>query len=217
MSAPLIYEMRGPNDLDPTKTYPALFIMHGMSSNEKDMLSLVSGFEEQCFIFSIRGPLAQPPGFAFFTIEGYGKPHRHAFDRAVEQVIGFVDWTKDEYPVDKAQIYLMGFSQGAILSMTVGLKTENPVKGIVALSGYVPAFVKTEFRDKSMKGLSLFISHGEMDQALPFEWGEASRDYFQQLRADVTFKNYPSPHTVSMENYQDFNKWLSDSLAGSKK
>lgn len=217
MNAPLIYELRRPHELDPAKKYPALFVMHGMGSNEKDMLGLVSGFEEQCFVFSIRGPLAQPPGFAFFTIEGYGKPHRHAFDEAVEQVIGFMDWATSEYPVDKDQIYLLGFSQGAILSMTVGLMAENRVKGIVALSGYIPEFVKTEFRDKSMKRLSLFISHGEMDQALPFEWGQASRDYFQQLGADVTFKSYPSPHTVSMANYQDFEKWLLDSLAGTKK
>ena len=215
MSAPLIYEMRRPNDLDPTKSYPALFIMHGMGSNEKDMMSLVSGFEEQFFIFSIRGPLAQPPGFAFFTIEGYGKPHRQAFDLAVEQVIGFKDWATGEYPVDKDQIYLLGFSQGAILSMTVGLVTD--VKGIVALSGYIPEFIKTEFKDKSMNNLSLFISHGEVDQVLPFEWGQASRDYFQQLGADVTFRNYPSPHTVSMQNYQDFEKWLLDSLASAKK
>ena len=39
----------------------------------------------------------------------------------------------------------MGFSQGAILSMTLGLKLGNRIKGIIALSGYIPAFVKEEY------------------------------------------------------------------------
>ena len=92
MDAPMIYNLRKPKQVDPDKTYPALFLIHGMGSNEQNMFPLVQGLEEEFYIFSIRGPISQPPGFAFFTIEGYGKPHRDVFDRAVDQLTNFMDY-----------------------------------------------------------------------------------------------------------------------------
>ena len=148
LNSPMIYELRQPKQVDPDKTYPALFLMHGMGSNEQNMLSLVDGLEDQFFIFSIRGHLSQPPGFAFFTIQGYGKPHRDVFDQGVNNLISFIDYASEKYPLDSKQLYLLGFSQGAILSMTLGLTLGNRIKGIVALSGYLPAFVKEEYEIK---------------------------------------------------------------------
>ena len=212
MTAPMIYELRRPEQIDSGKTYPALFLMHGIGSNEQNMLPLVDGLENQFFIFSIRGHLPQPPGYAFFTIEGYGKPYRPVFDEGVNKLTSFIDYACMKYPIDEKQLFLLGFSQGAILSMTLGLTLGQRIKGIVALSGYIPAFVKEEYNIKPVDKLSIFISHGEMDQVLPFEWGVANEEYFRELGADVTFRTYPVGHTVSVENHQDLIKWISEQL-----
>lgn len=212
MNSPMVFELRKPTKVDPDKTYPALFLIHGMGSNEQDLLSLVDGLEEQFFIFSIRGHLPQPPGYAFFTIEGYGKPHRDVFDEAVKKLTSFIDYAGEQYPLDKDRLFLLGFSQGAILSMTLGLTLGNRIKGIVALSGYIPGFVKEEYDIKPVDQLSIFISHGEFDQALPYEWGVANHEYYQQLGAKVTFHTYQEGHNVSLQNQQDFLKWLADTL-----
>ncbi|MFJ8257982.1 alpha/beta hydrolase [Peribacillus asahii] len=212
MQTSMIYELRKPKQVEPGKTYPALFLMHGMGSNEQDLLSLTGGLENSCYIFSIRGHLTQPPGYAFFTIEGFGRPHRSVFDDAVKRITNFIDYACDKYPIDRSQLYLLGFSQGAILSMTLGLTLGDHIKGIVALSGYIPEFVKNEYSIQSVKQLSIFISHGEFDQVLPFEWGKANDAYFKQLGANVAFHAYPEGHTVSQQNYQDFMQWLHHEL-----
>ena len=72
METEMIYEFRRPKNIIPGKKYPALFVMHGIGSNEQNMLSLVNGLEDSFFIFSVRGHLTQGPGFAYFTIQGYG-------------------------------------------------------------------------------------------------------------------------------------------------
>jgi phospholipase/carboxylesterase len=208
MNAPMIYELHRPNQLEPNRKYPALFIMHGIGSNEQNMLSLVKGLEDQFYIFSIRGHLSQPPGFAYFTIQGYGKPHREVFDEGVSKLTSFIDYACEQYPLDTSRLYLLGFSQGAILAMTLGLTLGNKIKGIVALSGYIPAFVKEEYTLKPVDEVSVFISHGELDQVLPFEWGLANNEYFCQLGAKVTFNAYPEGHGVSLRNLQDFTNWL---------
>ena len=208
MEAPMIYELRKPKHVEPDKTYPALFVMHGIGSNEQNMLSLVDGLEESFYIFSIRGHLTQPPGYAFFTIEGYGKPHREVFDDGISKLTNFIDYACEQYPVDQSKLYLLGFSQGAILSMTLGLALGDRIKGIVALSGYIPGFVKEEYTINPVNHLSLFISHGEYDQVLPFEWGKENNEYFTKLGIPVTFKTYPEGHSVSLTQFSRFYEMI---------
>jgi len=212
MNSPMFYELRRPAQTEPGKTYPALFLMHGIGSNEQNMLSLVNGLEDRFYIFSIRGHLPQPPGYAFFTIQGYGKPHREVFDEGIRKLTSFIDYACEDYPLDESQLFLLGFSQGAILSMTLGLTLGSRIKGIIALSGYIPAFVKEEYQIQSVDNLSLFISHGVLDQVLPFDWGVANNEYFSGLGADVTFKTYQEGHTVSMDNHRDFMNWLMEKV-----
>lgn len=211
METEMIYELRRPNNIIPGKKYPALFVMHGIGSNEQNMLSFVNGLEDSFYIFSVRGHLTQGQGFAYFTIQGYGKPHREVFDDGIKKLANFIDFASINYEIDADQIYLMGFSQGAIVSMTLAL-TLGKIKGVVAFSGYIPQFVKEEYTINQGNQLSVFISHGEYDQVLPYEWGKESVDYFTKLGVPVTFKSYPEGHTVSEKNLQDFKSWILNDL-----
>lgn len=211
----MIYEIRKPTQMESNKQYPALLVMHGIGSNEQNMISLLEGLEDKFYIFSVRGHLSQPPGYAYFTIEGYGKPHREVFENGIKQLTNFIDYVVEQYNVDSNHLYLLGFSQGAIVSMTLGLTLGNRIKGIVALSGYIPSFVKEEYTIQSVDQLSLFISHGQFDNILPYEWGLESKEYFQSLNAQITFKTYSEGHSVSIKNRQDFKNWLITDLAKS--
>ena len=46
MNTQLIYELRRPGNMEQGKKYPVIFLMHGMGSNEQNMLPLVSGMEK---------------------------------------------------------------------------------------------------------------------------------------------------------------------------
>ncbi len=213
MEIPLYYELRKPNEIDPQKKYPAIFLMHGMGSNEQNMFPLVQGLEEQMFIFSIRGPLTHGPGYSFFTIEAYGKPDRDIFKKSLGQLTDFIEYASEKYPVDQDQLFLLGFSQGSILSMSLALTLGDKIKGIVALSGYIPKQILTEEYDiQSVDKLSVFISHGEVDGVLPYEWGVEAQEYFKGLNANVSFHVYPEGHSISVQNQQDFMKWMKDHL-----
>ncbi|MRG85942.1 alpha/beta hydrolase [Salinibacillus xinjiangensis] len=212
MNSQLKYEIRKLSHIEPNKKYPALFLMHGIGSNEQDMLSLVDGLEDHFFIFSIRGHLSQPPGYAYFTIKGFGQPHREVFDEGINKLKCFIDDAVEQYPVDRNFLYLLGFSQGAIVSMTLGLSIGNKIKGIVALSGYIPDFVKEDYAIQPVDHVSLFISHGKFDNILPYDWGVESYKYFSNLGSHVAFNEYQQGHGISLENKQDFTNWLLEDL-----
>ena len=213
MDNTFIYEVRMPATEELGRTYPAIFLMHGMGSNEHDILTLVSGLEKDAYIFSIRGSIEHPPGFAYFTIEGFGKPHRSVFADTVRKLEEFIENALNTYAIDPEKVFVGGFSQGAILSMTLGLTMGSRIKGVMAFSGYIPLFIREEYSKQHKSDLQLFISHGEKDPIFPLAWGEANRDYFDKLGATVTYHAYPAAHTISFENYNDFRKWLDQQLS----
>ncbi|WP_255398326.1 alpha/beta hydrolase [Salirhabdus sp. Marseille-P4669] len=130
----------------------------------------------------------------------------------MNELTDFIDEACEAYPVDQDNMFLLGFSQGAILSMTLGLSLGSRVKGVAALSGYIPDFVKREYTIQDVQNVSFFISHGETDHVLPFEWGKENASFLQEQGASVTFQHYPVGHTVSLQNLHDLVNWMKNHI-----
>jgi len=202
------YDIHMPSNLDPNKKYPTIFTLHGKGSNEKNMYELVAPLADDFIIVGIRGNLALGAGYQYYELKSLGNPIRELFDQAVQQLEDFIQYATEKYPIDLNKRYLLGFSQGAILSMTLALTMGRQLKGIVALNGYVPDFVKTEYTLRSVKDVSVFISHGEFDTVFPIRIGHETSAYFKNETPFLTFKTYPTDHGVSLENQRDFVEWL---------
>ena len=67
--------------------------------------------------------------------------------------------------------------------MTLALTMGDQLKGIVALNGYVPDFVKTEYPLRSVKDVSVFVSHGQYDSVFPVRIGHKTASYFKDRRS----------------------------------
>ncbi|MCK1996952.1 dienelactone hydrolase family protein [Psychrobacillus psychrodurans] len=206
MKSPFTFNHTAP--INTSKKQPAIFLLHGMGSNEADLPQLVRDFENTHHIFSLRGPIVQKPGYSFFEIEEIGKPIRDIFDKIVTHIQAFIREAIVEYNLNPDNITILGFSQGAILAQTVALTMGNEISKVVALSGYIPEFVKTEYSKRDVNHLSIFISHGNYDYVIPSQWGIESNDYFEAMGAKVTFKSYNDGHGVTPENHQDLVEFL---------
>lgn len=202
------YDVHLPANMDPDKKYPVVFTLHGKGSNEKNMFGLVAPLADDFIIIGIRGNLPLGAGYQYYDLKSLGNPIREMFDEAVKQLEAFIHDATEKYPIDPGKRYLLGFSQGAILSMTLALTMGDELSGIVALNGYVPDFVKTEYPLRSVKDVSVFISHGEYDSVFPVRIGHETEAYFKDQTPRLTFHLYPTDHGVSEENQFDFLNWL---------
>lgn len=202
------YDVHLPANMDPDKKYPTVFTLHGKGSNERNMFGLVAPLADDFIIIGIRGNLPLGAGYQYYDLKSLGNPIREMFDEAVKQLEEFIHYATEKYPIDSGKRYLLGFSQGAILSMTLALTMGDELNGIVALNGYVPDFVKTEYPLRSVKDVSIFVSHGEYDSVFPVRIGHETASYLKDQTQRLTFKLYPTDHGVSEENQLDVLNWL---------
>jgi len=208
LKSQLFYSLSEPQEMAEGKSYPAIFVMHGMGSNEQDLPSILQAMKQDYFIFSLRGPISQPPGFSFFTIERIGVPHREPFVKIIHDIQEFINEAVEEYPIDANQLYLLGFSQGAILSQSLVTILGNKLAGIVSLSGYLPQIVVQEMQHAPMNNVRILLAHGEQDQVIPYNWSEQSKEFFDEKGAIVQHYPYTSGHFVTPSLVEEIEKYF---------
>ena len=106
---------------------------------------------------------------------------------------------------------LVGFSMGAALALSSGLRREAPVAGIAALSGYLP-LPDSLAREMTPGGKAtpVFMAHGSQDPVVQPAWGSRSRDALKALGVDVRWKTYPMPHSVCPDEVRDLGDWMTE-------
>lgn len=204
------YDVRLPSRLEPGRTYPTIFTLHGKGSNERNMYGLIESLADDFIIIGIRGNLPLGAGYQYYELKSLGNPVRDLFDQAVTRLEAFIKEATAEFPVDPKRRYVLGFSQGAILSMTLALTMGDQLKGIAALNGYVPGFVKEEYPLQSVERVSVYISHGEFDSIFPVSIGYENEAYFKTRTSGLAFKTYKSDHGVTEENQRDLLEWFKE-------
>jgi phospholipase/carboxylesterase len=115
---------------------------------------------------------------------------------------------------DYSKIFLGGFSQGACMTLHVGLTSDNKLGGLVALSGLLFPFTAKEISTKDKnKDINVFISHGTFDDVIPEPLSIASYKPLYDLKyLNLTYKSYDMPHTISFEQLQDFKNFITKLL-----
>ena len=116
--------------------------------------------------------------------------------------------------VHSEQVVLLGFSQGAVMTLMAGLRAPQRLAGLVVLSGYLPlpAAIHTEL-SVANRDVPIFMAHGDLDMVVVPERARASRDVLIDLGYDIAWHPYPMGHEVCPQEIRDLNSWLASLLA----
>lgn len=194
---------------DSTVRYPAILALHGRGSNEQDLIGLAPHLPQGLLWVSPRAPLTLGPGaFEWYRVRVIGKPEPAGVLAALETIDRFIDESLATYPIDPQKFFLLGFSQGSILSMCYTLMHPARIAGVIAQSGYILTNVELDVDEAGVKGKPFLLTHGTQDTMLPVEWARQSRDRLQALEADLEYHEFPIGHNVSMESLEVVDQWL---------
>jgi phospholipase/carboxylesterase len=189
--------------------YPTILALHGRGSNERDLIGLAPYLPPEFLWISPRGTFTLLPGsFEWFQITQIGKPDPKRLADALNVLDTFIDEIIASYPVDRNKLYLLGFSQGSILSMSYTLTKPPRVAGVIAQSGYIPLESGLQIDEPRIRDKPFILTHGIQDPLLPVDWARASRDTLQRLGVNLEYHEFNMGHQISEESLAVINTWL---------
>jgi phospholipase/carboxylesterase len=191
---------------------PGLLLLHGRGADEHDLLGLAPALDPRLAIISARAPFDLGFGYHWYELLDIGRPEARTFRRALELLDTFSAEIITHYGLDPTQLYVLGFSQGAMMSGTLTLTRPERIAGTLALSGYLPLHAGLPLEPARQAGRAWFVAHGERDPVIPVGFGRESRDYLTAAGADLAYHEYPIPHAISDEELSDAARWLTARL-----
>jgi phospholipase/carboxylesterase len=193
--------------------YPTILALHGRGSHERDLIGLAPYLPQEFLWISPRGTFTLgPDSFEWFQITQIGKPDPTRLANALHTLDTFIDEIIANYPVDKSKLYLLGFSQGSIVSMSYALTKPQRVAGIISQSGYIPHESGLQINEAGIKNKPFILTHGIQDPMLPVDWARRSHDTLRKLETDVEYHEFNMGHNVSEESLTVINAWLEKQL-----
>ena len=206
--------------LEPAPAKPAALVvlLHGVGGNETNLVDLVIDRADDTLVVLVRSRLTLAPDqYAWFRV-GFTPSGPQIVPEEAEQsrlaLIQMVATLQAEHGIAPARTVIAGFSQGGILSASVGLSSPDSVAGFAVLSGRIlPEIEPNLASNDRLAKLHVLIAHGRADGTLPVAWADRSHDWLGRLGVPHDVKLYQGGHMVTAEMQHDFNTWLATRLA----
>jgi predicted esterase len=204
-----------PDDYDPAKKYTLLLGVHGFGDNAEHFAGLWERFLKHDFIYA---SLEAPYPFAEGTEIGYSwqtglpnePPTKDITLATADYIAAATAQMKGEYNVDET--YLLGFSQGCMMTYVTGILKHDLYDGIICFGGWLDTDILTPDDIAAAKALRVFIAHGDVDTMVEFASAEKARDTLTAAGYTVSFNKFAGVHRVPAEQLQAAEHWMKREL-----
>lgn len=165
-------------------------LLHGYGSNGADLISLAPhwqrGLPEALFL-APNAPqrCGMGGGYQWWPLAAFDKAALAAGALSAAPAIdSFIDRKLGQYGLGEQDLAIVGFSQGTMMALHVGLRRENPVAGIVGYSGMLTgaAGLSHEIRSKP----PVLLVHGSADPVIPVSALHAAEGELRRSGVTVT-------------------------------
>jgi predicted esterase len=198
--------LQGPHQGQPVRTagepisqaQAAILMVHGRGARAEDILSLTDQFGQ--------------PGFAYFAPQAADNTWYP--NRFLDPLLSNEPWLSSALffigdvlariinaGIPSEHIILLGFSQGACLTLEFAARNARRYGGIIGLSGALigPDDTSRDYSG-SLMGTPVFLGCSDMDFHVPKERVQHAAQVFQRLGGEVTERLYPNMgHTVNQD------------------
>lgn len=209
----------GPS-LFPSGTVESLVILaHGYGSNGADLIGLAHRWRTLLPSTLFLAPNAperspHPGGFQWFAIGSLSPLERQeGTARAAPFLDSYLDAQLAHHKISPSKLALVGFSQGTMLALHVGLRHTPSIAGIVGYSGALaaPQALAAEIRARP----PVLLVHGADDPLIPVH---AMHQASAVLTANgVVVQTHVSPnlgHSISPQGLEEGGRFLHNLLVG---
>ena len=197
-----------------------VILLHGLGADGNDLIGLVPYWARLLPDAEFLSPNAPFP----CDMAPYGYQWFSSQDRSPEAVLGgvraaapildaFIDEALEERGLGSSYLALVGFSQGTMMSLFVGLRRAEPVAGIVGFSGRLlaPELLASEVRSRP----PILLIHGTEDPVVPHSSLAAAENELKAAGVPVeTVSSVGIGHSIDDQGLRRGGQFLKNVLSG---
>ena len=183
----------------------AIILLHGYGGDGKDISMLAIGWQrflpdaiflcpdapERCAI--------NPKGYQWFDLES--EKESIIFEKSLvaeEKLSKFLDQILDNFQLEAINLALVGFSQGCMISIQVGLKKKEQINSIIGYSGKIINQIHLSKNINSKP--KIFLMHGANDPIVPPMHLLESKEYLLNHKIKIKTKLFNNcEHRIPVE------------------
>jgi phospholipase/carboxylesterase len=183
---------------------PLLVLLHGYASHEGDLFQLAPRLPLGPVVASVRAPIRESGGWAWFSFAetGIADPNSADVSEAAAALLVWLD------SLEFTSVTLLGFSQGAAVSLQALRLAPERFASIVALSGFsAEGSAPGDDRLEALKP-PVFWGRGTRDQIIATPLIERTEAWLP-AHANATTRIYEDlGHGVSVDELRDVTEFL---------
>ncbi|HEY8600617.1 MAG TPA: hypothetical protein VIL85_19430 [Thermomicrobiales bacterium] len=194
---------------------PLVIGLHGRGSNADDLAGLAPVLDPGWRYIFPQAPNRLDVGgwgenFSWYEPIMTDAERRHAAHAGVpvsspllaarERLGAFLAATHERLATPPAQSALIGFSQGAAMTLDTGLHAASRYAALVAMSGYLPEGDDLPMVIAAARSQPLLIIHGTVDTIVDVIIGRRARRVLETLGMSLEYREFAMGHEVSEES-----------------
>ena len=197
-----------------------VILLHGLGADGNDLIGLAPYWAPLLPTAEFLSPNAPfpcdiaPYGYQWFSTQDRSPAAVLAGVRAAAPFLhAFIDDALAQRGLDDADLALVGFSQGTMMSLYVGLRRSKPVAGIVGFSGRLlaPELLASELCSRPRT----LLVHGTDDPLVPYESLAAAETALKEMGVSVeTLTCAGIGHSIDENGLRRAGSFLKDVLYG---
>ena len=167
----------------------AVILLHGYGGDGKDISMLTLNWKRFLKNTIFLCPDAHevcninPTGFQWFDLNKDDPEHILIESKKAENKIKeYINEVNSYYKLNNSQICISGFSQGCMMSINVGLTSEESFNCIVGFSGKI--INKNDLKDRIKSKTKILMVHGDSDEIVPPNNLLDAKDFFIRNKID---------------------------------
>jgi phospholipase/carboxylesterase len=197
-----------------------VLLLHGYGSNGDDLIALAGQWQHlfpDTLFLAPNAPqrCGMGAGYQWWALDSFSPAAMAAGAAAAAPAVdAFIDRKLDQYGLTESNLALVGFSQGTMMALHVGLRRPRPPAGILGYSGALTGIDALAGELKSKPPVLLI--HGSADQVVPPAALHIAERTLTQLGIEVgTHLSQGLGHSVDAEGLRRGAAFLGQVLIGS--
>ena len=195
-----------------------LVLMHGVGSNEQDLIGLAPQIPERFHVLSLRAPFRMGPGshaWFDFSIEPSGERTINESQEAQSRALAAEAIAKAaaHLGIPPERVVVGGFSQGGIMALSLLLTQPALMQAaLVWHSRLLAQVLPLAAPADALRGKQMWLSHGTHDNVIPLVNAQSIAHHMATLPVALTYREFPGAHEIRPSELAATVTWL-DSLA----